>query len=63
MRLGEYVRDNARYQLCPGDADRVLALLAADRAQDAVDLYFAATGERWDREELVVQRTGLGVEA
>lgn len=58
-RLGNYVRRNATYQLWPADAERVLGLLAADRAQDAVDLYFASTGQRWDREELLVRRTGL----
>lgn len=62
VHLGEYVRDNAPYQLWPADAERVLDLLGAGRAQDAVDLYFAAVGQRWDREELVVQRAGLGVE-
>lgn len=62
-RLGAYVRVNATYQLWPSDAERVLDLLGAGRAQDAVDLYFAAVGLRWDREELIVERAGLGVEA
>lgn len=63
VRLGEYVRENATYQLWPADAERVLALLGADRTQDAVDFYFAAVGLRWDREQLIVHQSGLGVEA
>lgn len=59
VHLGEYVRENATYQLWPADAERVLALLQADRKQDAVALYFAAVGTRWDREELVVKQAGL----
>ena len=55
-RLGEYVRENAGYQLCSGDAERVLGLLREDRVREAVDLYFGSADQRWGRERLVVRR-------
>jgi predicted N-formylglutamate amidohydrolase len=57
--LGEYVRENAPYQLCRRDADRVQELLGSGRSQQAVNHYFGAAAQRWGRERLVVQRVGL----
>ena len=58
-RLGEYVRQHAWYQLRPEDGERVLDLLEAGRAGEAVRLYFSTVGERWDREELDVREVAL----
>lgn len=58
-RLGQYVRTNAPYQLWPADADRVMRFLKDNRSRDAIDVYFGAMGQRWDREQLVVRRTTL----
>jgi hypothetical protein len=57
--LAEYVRDSARYQLCPGDARRVEALLESGQPHRAVDHYFDVAGHRWGRELLVVRRVAL----
>lgn len=62
-QLAEYVRHSAGYQLWPRDSDRVASLLSSGHAEEAVELYFARTGERWDREELVVRPVLLSIEA
>ena len=52
-RLADYVRENARVQLWPGDALRVRAFLHLGDLEAAVAHYFARVGERWDEEWLV----------
>lgn len=58
-RLGEYVRDQAQYQLWPEETKRVHELLAADRAREAVELYFSKVGQRWGVEHLAVTQLEL----
>lgn len=59
-RLAEYVRERAPHQLWPEDVGRLLGLLAGGEPGAAVELYFAAVGERWDPEWLVVDTVPLG---
>jgi hypothetical protein len=61
--LGEYVQENAPYQLCPGDAERVEELLGRGDWQDGVDHYFGVAEQRWGRERLVVRRVGVAADS
>jgi hypothetical protein len=59
-RVAEYVRVRCEAQLAPEESRRVLALLE-DRERDvAVELYFAAVGDRWDKESLWVGMSDEG---
>lgn len=51
-RVATYVERQAEYLLWPADAERVRALLAEGKRREAVELYFAKVGERWERERL-----------
>lgn len=51
-RLVAYIEGKASTVLWPDDAARVAELLARDRPDPAIDLYFARVGERWDAEHL-----------
>jgi len=63
VKLADYARRNAVNQLWPGDARRLLRLLAAGRFEAAVEHYFASVGGRWDEERLVIEAVGLGEES
>ena len=52
-RLGDYVRRRAGSQLWPHDARRLRRLLSKGQVDEAIELYFASVGERWDEERLV----------
>ena len=58
--VGDYVRCRAEHQLWPDDAARLMTLLEQGRVRDAVDLYFARVGDRWDREYLAVHPVDTG---
>lgn len=51
-QLAEYVERHADVQLFAGDAERVRSLLDEEAVEEAVRVYFACVGERWDREWL-----------
>jgi hypothetical protein len=51
-RLLAYVGERCEDVLWPSDAREVRRLIAAGQDQDAVELYFATVGERWDAEWL-----------
>jgi hypothetical protein len=51
-RLAAYIQGQADLLLWPGDARRVRALLEVGDTEEAIDLYFARVGERWEREHL-----------
>jgi hypothetical protein len=55
-RLAEYVGEQAEHALRPDGAARIRALLRGGSPWEAVQLYFARVGERWDREYLQIQR-------
>lgn len=57
--LAAYVRENARYQLSPGDAQRVRDLIGRGLSRQALDHYFRIAEQRWGEESLVVRRVGL----
>ena len=50
--LAEYVETNAADQLWPDDAERVKHLIGQDMLLDAIEVYFACVGERWDVERV-----------
>jgi hypothetical protein len=54
-RLAEYVRQRAAHQLWPDAARVVHDRLAAGALDQAVASYFAAVGDRWDDERLVIE--------
>ncbi|CAN5436509.1 hypothetical protein BH24GEM3_BH24GEM3_04850 [soil metagenome] len=62
-RLGEYVRDQATYQLWPEEETRVRDLLSDGRPQEAVDYYFSVVGPRWGAERLDVTQLELPLQA
>jgi hypothetical protein len=51
-RVATYVRARCDCALWPGHAASVRALLNEGRLADAIELYFAHVGERWDEEYL-----------
>lgn len=51
--LAEYVAGHAADRLWPRDAERVRSLLACGEQDAAIASYFAAVGQRWDKEWLV----------
>jgi hypothetical protein len=51
-RLADYVRGRCDDVLWPDAARRVRTLLDGGHLSAAITLYFARTGERWDRERL-----------
>ena len=53
-RVAHYVERNADERLWANDASRVRLLLANGEHEEAVELYFALVGERWDEEWIVV---------
>jgi hypothetical protein len=53
--LAEYVRHRAPDQLWPDAARAIHDRLAAGALDQAVASYFAAVGERWDAEHLIVE--------
>ena len=57
--LGAYVRENASYQLSPGDALCVRELLGRGLSRQALDHYFRVAEQRWGEECLEVRRVGL----
>lgn len=52
--LADYVRRCAADSLWASDARHVDDLLARGAHEDAVDLYFAVVGQRWDEEWIVL---------
>ena len=59
-RLARYVRRRAPVALWDADAAVVRHLLTCNERQAAIDEYFAAVGQRWDVERLVITRTRTG---
>jgi hypothetical protein len=59
-RLSDYVRRRAGSQLWPNDARRLRRLLAKGQLDEAIELYFASVGERWDEERLVTSVVQAG---
>jgi len=57
-RIADYVRRHADERLWASDAPRVHELLAAAAHEEAVELYFALVGQRWDEEWIVVTDPG-----
>jgi hypothetical protein len=57
--LSMYVREQAHLKLWPEDALRVDQLMAGGALDVAIDLYFAAVGERWDEEWLQAEEIDL----
>jgi hypothetical protein len=57
--LASYVMEQARLQLWPEDASRIEQLLSDGAPQGAIDLYFAAVGNRWDKEWLYAEDIDL----
>lgn len=53
--LARYVERQATTMLWPEDALRLRGLLAGGQAAEAVALYFATVGERWEREFLKIE--------
>ncbi len=53
--LAEYVKRRAFEQLWPCQAVRVDEALRGSQLEQAIDLYFAATHERWDNESLYTE--------
>lgn len=53
-RVAQYVERHAGDALWPNDALRVRRLLEDGAHEEAVELFFALTGERWDEEWIVV---------
>jgi hypothetical protein len=53
-RLADYVRRHAGDRLWPQDARRVDQLLDGGAHEEAVELYFAVVGQRWDEEWVVL---------
>jgi hypothetical protein len=54
QRVAQYVEQNAGERLWAGDARRVRQLVGDGAHEEAVELYFALVGERWDEEWIVV---------
>lgn len=52
--LAEYVSERAPEQLWPTDAEAVREFLSLGDQRAAIDCYFAAVGDRWDEEWLVI---------
>ncbi len=57
-RLADYARQHAGNQLWARDARRLRRLCAAKQFDQAIELYFASVGERWDEEWLVIEEFG-----
>ena len=57
-QLADYVRHHAGNQLWARDARRLRKLCAAKQLDQAIKLYFASVGERWDEEWLVIEEFG-----
>jgi len=57
-QLAEYASRHAGERLWPEDADRVTRLVEGGQRREAVELYFARVGRRWDEERLVVTTVG-----
>ena len=53
-RLAGYVGRHAEQRLWPDDARRVQNLLAEAAHEEAVELYFALVGERWEEEWILI---------
>jgi hypothetical protein len=51
-RVAAYVAAQADVLLWPRDAQRVRTLLEVGETQEAIAVYFARVGERWEREHL-----------
>lgn len=51
-QLADYVERHADAQLSECNADLVHSLLDKEAIEEAVQLYFARVGERWDQEWL-----------
>jgi hypothetical protein len=54
LRVAEYVGRETNNRLWPADARQVETLLAGGAHEEAVELYFALVGKRWDDEWLLV---------
>jgi hypothetical protein len=61
--LAAYIHGQADMLLWPADALRVRALLGAGDAEEAIALYFARVGERWEREQLRREAVDAGCSA
>lgn len=57
--VAEYVSERAPLQLWPADAAAVHEKLSRGDYQAGIDRYFAAVGDRWDDEWLVMTEVGL----
>jgi hypothetical protein len=53
-RVADYVRQRAGESLWGTDARHVHELLARAAHEDAIELYFAVVGQRWDEEWFVL---------
>jgi hypothetical protein len=53
-RVAEYVQRQAGEMLWEGDARRVDQLLVGAAYEEAVELYFALVGKRWDEEWILL---------
>ena len=53
-RVAHYVERNVDDRLWAADAARVRTLLETGAQAEAIELYFALVGERWDEEWIVV---------
>jgi hypothetical protein len=58
--LAAYIRDRCDYTLWPATALTVRRLLDAGRLDDAIEMYFAHVGSRWDEERLELREVGCG---
>jgi hypothetical protein len=63
LRLAEYVRGRAPHALWPDEAERVRRALAAGRRREAIEVYFAEVGRRWDAEVLFTTRVRVALPA
>lgn len=58
--LAAYIRGRCDYTLWPASARSVRRLLDAGRVDDAIAMYFAEVGSRWDEERLELREVGSG---
>jgi hypothetical protein len=56
--LAAYIHGQADILLWPADAQRVRGLLEAGETEEAISVYFARVGERWERERLRREAVG-----
>lgn len=58
-RLAERLQEDADLQLFRPDADRFRALIEEGRHEEAVEMYFARVGRKWDPVRLRVEAVAV----